>query len=284
MLQGPRSAQGTPSAQGTQAHDFHWTLRSRFGAKNCWRRERADAWHKCQSRLEERLLANARINTNKQVYNTLVGYVHTQCLPSDKAARDAFSRHLGRRATLSEFRALDEDELVAPGALVVICVMPKHAIEPPRERLVAKAPPANLGEMERIEYMLAHPARPIKERVGPKPTNPHYVCRNCTRRGHYTNHCPWKGGGLAMTRTEREAQAPTQYPTGIPKARLRRVEAECDEAQNNAQMDMRARTLVDKESGATYSHDFSDATRWEAYVRHRRLNERPTRMLKRKRD
>jgi len=199
----------------------------------------------------------------------------------DKAAREAFSRRLGQRDTLVEFQALDEDEILAPGALVVICVMPKHAVDPPRERLVVKAPPANLSEMERIDYMLAHPARPIKERVGPKPTNPYYVCRNCTRRGHYVNHCPWRGGGLAMTRTEREANAhtQTQYTTGIPKARLRRVEPE-----SKATSDAHARTLMDKESGATYSHDFSDATRWEAYVRHRRLDERPTKMLKRKRD
>lgn len=278
-------SQGSHSAQA-QAHYFHWTLRSRLGTKNCWRRERVDVWHKCQARLEARLLANARVNTNKQVHNTLVGHVHPQCMPTEGAARDALARRLGQRSTLAEFQALDEDEMVAPGALVVICVMPKHAVNPPRERLVAKAPPANLSEMERIEYMLAHPARPIKERVGPKPTNPHYVCRNCTRRGHYSNQCPWKGGGLAMTRTEREAQAPTPFTTGIPKARLQRVEAERSGTQMDAKTgaDAQARTLVDKESGATYSHDFSDATRWEAYVRHRRLNERPTRMLKRKRD
>lgn len=179
-----------------------------------------------------------------------VFYWHRQTAQSRKAAkanrywydvRDGIENELGLNKQIArkqsgascivgflcqgdELTPLDDMSMVLEGHEVLIRVVPKQAVSPPKRRKVEEPKDnSSISEEDRILAMQAGPQKPEPywaslpvDRIGDAPPE-WYVCKNCSHRGHYIRQCPWK----APEKQELVRQKRAQRPCGIPRCYLR---------------------------------------------------------------
>lgn len=236
----PLSEQHIVQSKPAPRGNFYWQLLRTFSEEQWHTWPAGQAWWEAREGILERLgLHRPARGGNKVSHNFIEGYTFANC---------------GKPRNLQR---IDEDHFMQSGERVIVKVLPKHSLSPPKVRKLKRAAPqlpTHLTEAERLQHLVEHsyamePHLEIpEERIG-NPPHPRYICRNCGRRGHYLRNCPWKGGGAEMTREERQAQRQPLAPTGIPRAHLRELPA--DQAH-------RPDVYVDPQSGRVFAADFAN--------------------------
>lgn len=226
---------------------FYWRRQTDFEA-SCSHAAHC-LWYEARDDIEKQLRLDRPARTaNKQILanSCVVGYFY-------KVDSDGKPRNLA---------VIPEHHRMAPADQVLIRILPKQAVSPPKMRRQATPPPPEpsppelppeADEMERLRALIQstsgaerqpHWARLPVERVGDAPPE-WYVCKNCSSRGHFIRNCPWKGGGREAQR--QAAAARPLRPCGIPRCHLRAASEEEKAA---------GRVFVDSD-GHTYSLDHS---------------------------
>ena len=198
-------SESVPRAQEPTVPRFYWRRQmdqKRYAHAVC-------EWWEAREDIEEQLGLNKQLSRKQSGASCVVGFVS----------------HAG------ELIQLDDMQRIQEGQEVIVRIVPKQVVSPPKKRrlqvdTVASETAHTLSEEERVRMLCEGTAQPPSqpywaslpiERVGDAPPE-HYVCRKCSHRGHYANHCPWKSDNESRPTTV--CKRP-QRPCGIPRCFLR---------------------------------------------------------------
>lgn len=135
-----------------------------------WQRARAECmWYVVREEIEDRL-GLTKVRKGKPNPSCVVGF-HFEL----------------RNGKPTQLREMIDQELVETDQEILVRIMPKCVTVPPRMR--SHKLDASLTEEERILAMQG--PRYHVDRIGDEPP-PHYVCRNCSCKGHYYKQCLWQ--------------------------------------------------------------------------------------------